>query len=890
MSRYSNNGSKYVITFVDRKSRYVRVDFIKRKSEATQRTKNFINWVRTQRGEYPKNFNVDGGGEYKTIELITFCERLGINLNQTEAYSPNQNGIAERINRTLVEGTFALLNQAGMSDSFWEEAMEYFVFVKNRVPHSHLEGGRPIDEWNKELREVDREDIYSLHPFGCRAEVHIPPNFREGGRDGKKTRTCIYLGKPRNRKTDKFWDVERDKIIFGHANYYWDNEYPLKKNNESKSNTKNTSNHTSATGILTLTNNQNNASLLEERNTEPNSERTNSDSEMNNTSDIDIEVERKHNSSGDDDNVSNIPTTNSRSRPSRRATENVDYTTGTNLKTRLRNLDGKSTNVGYTGLGVDNTELEVDNAEIENNTNEEIALVASTNNPLNKAEKLTRSKVLNLPSEKKDKFISDEINEIESGFKTGCFEQVDSVPPGTQIYGLTWVYKVKPKTELEPERYRSRLCVLGNKQRPDSYGQTFASVAKVKTFRVLVAICLFLGMKMTQLDVSNAFMYADLDRDIYVHPPPGYEHLGILKLNKSLYGLKQAPRLWYETMKEVLLKMGFKQLSSDVCCFTHETEWCFVLMFVDDICIVAKDNDPFRNKIVETLRKMFKLRHYDETRRYLGLQVDWSEDQVKIYQKNYIESMLKTYNLSDGKSFKEPIDDSVKLSKNDPVSLEDKKRPYRSLVGALLYTLGSRPDVASAVRTVSQYVEQGGKKHWLAAKRILRYLSGTRDKGVIYTKDKQFHITAYCDSDHASEEDRKSISGYVVYMQNGAVVWKSKKQPIVTLSSCEAEYVALSETIKELLWLSMLTQELGIKQSRPLRCYIDNQAAKKIAENDVNHERTKHIDIRYHFIRQWVTSGKVELYYINTKENVSDLLTKATTRSTFANLVDKLVQ
>ena len=191
-----------MITFVDRKSRFVRVDFIKKKSEATQKTKNFINWVRTQRGEYPKNFNVDGGGEYKTIELKTFCESLGVNLNQTEAYSPNQNGIAERINRTLVEGTYSLLNQAGMSDSFWEEAMEYFVFVKNRVPHSHLKGERPIDEWNKELREVDREDVYSLHPFGCRAEVHIPPNFTEGGRDGKKTRTCIYLRKPINRKTD----------------------------------------------------------------------------------------------------------------------------------------------------------------------------------------------------------------------------------------------------------------------------------------------------------------------------------------------------------------------------------------------------------------------------------------------------------------------------------------------------------------------------------------------------------------------------------------------------------------------------------------------------------------------------------------------------------------
>ena len=180
--------------------------------------------------------------------------------------------------------------------------------------------------------------------------------------------------------------------------------------------------------------------------------------------------------------------------------------------------------------------------------------------------------------------------------------------------------------------------------------------------------------------------------------------------------------------------------------------------------------------------------------------------------------------------------------------------------------------------------------HWLAAKRILRYLANTKSHGVVYTQEESYELTAYCDSDWGSDlDDRKSVSGYVVYAQGGPIVWKSKKQPTVARSSCEAEYVALADTIAELLWVDMAIKEMGIRRSKPIKIYIDNQAAKAMAENPVNHERTKHIDISYHFIREVVSSGLVDLRYIHTKQNVADLLTKATSRSIFSQLVGKLV-
>jgi hypothetical protein len=311
-------------------------------------------------------------------------------------------------------------------------------------------------------------------------------------------------------------------------------------------------------------------------------------------------------------------------------------------------------------------------------------------------------------------------------------------------------------------------------------------------------------------------------------------------------------------------------------------------MYVDDICIATSD-ERLREEIISHLKDKFNLKHFEEARRYVGLQLKWSEAgrKVKIFQKDYISKVLKLFGMTECQPSEYPMHSGVTLSKTDPVT---KSRPYRGLIGSLLYLLGSRPDVASSIRTCAQQVSVGADKHWRAAKTILRYLKGTRNKGVEYKGEDEYYLEAYTDSDFASEEDRKSITGYVIYAQGGPVVWKSKKQPTIAQSSCEAEYVALSETIKELLWISMALKELGVKQSRPMKVYIDNQAAKKLAENAINQERTKHIDIRYHWIRQVVASKRVELYYTNTKQNVSDLLTKATKRQTFVNLVGRLVK
>jgi hypothetical protein len=492
-----------------------------------------------------------------------------------------------------------------------------------------------------------------------------------------------------------------------------------------------------------------------------------------------------------------------------------------------------------------------------------------------------------------DKFVAAKQEEIDNAFKTGTFVRVnkEDIPKNTKINNMMWVHKIKPETKLEKERYRSRLCVLGNRQDENTYSETFAAVAKVKMFRTLLAVSVFFGLRMTQIDISNAFMYADLDRDMYVYPPPGYEHLGFLKLNKSLYGLKQAPRLWYDTVTEVLKKdLGFVQTKSDTCCFTSLTSRCYVLIYVDDICIFTND-EVLRKKIIDMLRTKFKLRDFDSSGIYLGLELEWSADgsRVKVHQQSYIQKLLKMFGMGDAAAASTPAQSNITLSKTDLNT--DTSRPYRSLVGALLYTLGSRPDVAAAVRKCSQYMAEGADSHWQAAKQILRYLKGTATHGVVYTKEEKFTLKAYCDSDWAQDvDDRKSVTGYVIYSQGGAIIWKSKKQPTTARSSAEAEYVSLADTVSELLWVLMAMKELGVTVEGDVSVFIDNQAAQAMAANPVNHERTKHIDVAYHFVREVIQAGVIKLFYINTKNNISDLLTKSTKRVDFQRLVSQLVK
>lgn len=305
-----------------------------------------------------------------------------------------------------------------------------------------------------------------------------------------------------------------------------------------------------------------------------------------------------------------------------------------------------------------------------------------------------------------------------------------------------------------------------------------------------------------------------------------------------------------------------------------------------------------RTDIMELLTKRFLVKDLGDISHYLGMRVTVGVDKSGIDQAAYIEKMLATFEMENSNPSKTPGRANLQLTKEEsPKSVEAKekmaKKPYRSLIGSLIYAyIGTRPDIGACLMRAAAFCENPGKAHWTAAKRILRYLKGAKSDQIVYQgrlkKGEKVQITVYCDSDWAQDaDDRRSVSGWVVKIAGGPVSWQSKKQPTVALSSCEAEFVSLCEATKEVLWITYFLDELGIEYDTPM-IFTDSQSAINWTKNAKQHQRTKHVALKYFFIRDVARDEKIKVCYVATKENEADILTKSTVSAVFSYLKPKL--
>ena len=500
-----------------------------------------------------------------------------------------------------------------------------------------------------------------------------------------------------------------------------------------------------------------------------------------------------------------------------------------------------------------------------------------------------------LRSKEREKWIEAERKELDQIASKDTWRKVKR--PKKKPISCRWVYKLKPPTTLNPEPiFKARLVAHGYKQQANvDYSSTFAQVATLKAFRIMMWLSVFLGFRATQMDVKNAFLAGTLDAEIYMTAPPGYEEeIGTVLLVKSLYGLKQAPRIWYNTLISKLHILGFKELVSDSCVFVHHTEKCYILVFVDDIILYTK-NEPFRTKIEQALKTFFDIKILGTLRLFIGLQIDTdNEGNVHIHQHDYIQKIRDVFSKYFTGYFAKvncPCDSNVKFSRSQqPTGAAEQKKmsyiPYRQLIGSLLYLLGTRPELYFIIISLSRFVQNPGYLHWLAALRVLFYVCNTPLFGLFIKVGQQFKLSVYVDSDHGGNiDDRKSISGYIIYLGCTPIIWRSKQQKGKPAeSSCEAEYIALSACINEVVWIIAFLTELGFNLPTPVPVYCDNKSATDLAHNPVHHERTKHIDIRYHRIREFILDGTIALHYVKSEENPADIFTKSVSVSTFKHI------
>ncbi|KAG3088906.1 hypothetical protein PI124_g16849 [Phytophthora idaei] len=419
----------------------------------------------------------------------------------------------------------------------------------------------------------------------------------------------------------------------------------------------------------------------------------------------------------------------------------------------------------------------------------------------------------------------------------------------------------------------------------------------MNSIRVVLAVCVTYGYIMEQLDADTAFVKSGLVETVYMSVPLGLENAKdmLCKLAKAIYGLKQAASAWNKTIHRVFLRNGFKSCGADQCVYVKGTRngYVYVCLYVDGMIIAAKTRDEIR-EAKEALKSTFKMKELGDVKLILGMEIDHNKTAgtLMIKQTRYIDDAVERFNQGNAKPVENPCASNMKLSKSmSPTTAEERAemqtRPYRSLIGCLMYiTTCTRPDISYVVTQLSRFLENPGLQHWKGAVRVLRYIKSTREHGIVYQRGSgEVTAQAYTDADWVSNiDDRRSVSGVMIMIGNAPVMFKSKFQRTVALSSAEAEYMALSLCTQEVLWTRAMLKDMDHEQVGATRVWEDNQGAIALARNTGYHARTQHVDIRHHFIRENVERRKLNVDYIDTKRQLADMLAKALGTKTLAFL------
>ncbi|KAM6587036.1 hypothetical protein CsatA_009641 [Cannabis sativa] len=374
--------------------------------------------------------------------------------------------------------------------------------------------------------------------------------------------------------------------------------------------------------------------------------------------------------------------------------------------------------------------------------------------------------------------------------------------------------------------------------------------------------------------------------------PPGFEEQGpnmVCKLHKAIYGLKQAPRAWFDKLKTSLQHYGFHSSKADASLFIRFTNkhTTYILVYVDDILITGSDSNEI-SSLVTQLNRQFSLKDLGGINYFLGIQVTPTEHGLHLSQTKYITDVLCKAKLECANSLPTPMTGGEKLSciGSDPVK---DPQQYRSLVGALQYATLTRPEIAYAVNKVCQFMHAPLESHWKTVKRILRYLKGTLDYGIDMSHSTSLDLVGFCDADWASDiDDRRSTTGFCVYLGSNLICWSSKKQHTVSRSSTEAEYRSLASLTAEITWIQALLGELRIQIPRPPTIWCDNLSTVLMSANPILHARTKHIELDLYFVREKVLAKALVVKHTPAYDQTADILTKALSNSRFLLLRDKL--
>ena len=484
--------------------------------------------------------------------------------------------------------------------------------------------------------------------------------------------------------------------------------------------------------------------------------------------------------------------------------------------------------------------------------------------------------------------------------------ETKSLPPETKILGTKYVFKTKYKNGIYDKR-KARLVVMGHKQIPGLHfnpAEIFSPVAAIQTGRCVLSMTATKGWYIRHSDVQSAFVQAPLHDELYINLPKGMPTTNAngnqiaYKLLTSLYGIRQAPRVWYNLVNKTLLAMQFTMSQVEPCLFTKNVNTdkaIIIVLIVDDLIETSPDETILLNFEIE-FKKVFTLGSTGPIDWWNGIKVIYNQQTctITLNQRAHIDQLLLRFNMTECIPIATPTDPSIKLipATEEELLTTTDKTIYQSIVGGLMYIACTvNPAIQFAVNQCASYMASPGTSHLIAAKRILRYLKGNSNIVLCYSPSNTHNqiLIPYSDASWGGEiHDARSITGTCILLNGAAVSWQSKRQQTTALSSTEAEYMAITETAKTLSFLTILCKDIGIIQPRPLPIYSDNQSAIQITGNPVSSLRTRHINIRHHFIKEKVIEGDIIVLFVPTASMLADILTKSLTKGPFIQIRDAI--
>jgi hypothetical protein len=829
----SKGGKNYMDTYIDDKTRLTHVYFLRTKDEQPDAYKGYEAWVENHMGVRIKILNSDRGGEYLGGDFIAYLKSRGT-LQKLSVHDTHQeSGVAERRNRTIVERVRALLHASGLPKNLWAEAARHVVWLLNRTTTKAVEGMTPY-----EAAFGKKPNLKGLREWGERMWVRIEGGTKLGGR----VREGRWLGVDEQSKGVRvYWPDTRTITV--ERNTYFDDSSASHLEGEHDT-------------VIEMNTNLPNTPEATEPQIIPARDETEPEDDEGRGKRI-----RK---------------------PSQRVVDLLEGR-GTWSNEPANSLVPPGVQLMAEG-GADDDDLtdwlHVVPAHVEGYA---FAAVTGDSEALEPRTLAEAKRGGDWPLW--EKAIHEELATLKAA---GTWELVER-PEGVNVVGSKWVFRAKKDAAGKIVRYKARLVAQGFSQIPGvDYFDTFAPVARLASIRAILAFAASEDLETSQIDIKGAYLNGELASDevIYMRQPPGYsEGLFVCKLRKTLYGLKQSGRRWYQKLVDIMTRMKFERSEVDQAVFyrrNKETRALIIVPIHVDDCSIVASSQPLIDRFKIEIKKHVEITDLGALHWILGIEVQRVREERKLLlsQRSYIDSILRRYGLDDLKPISTPMDPNVRLtSAQSPTTTDDiaKMRdvPYHEAIGSLMYaSLGTRPDISFAVQTLSRFAINPGSAHWEAVKRVFRYLKGTRDLWLSYGGGGK-EMEGYADADGSMMEDRKAISGYAFIINGGAVSWSTKKQEIISLSTTESEYVAATYAAKEALWLRSLISQLFGTTLPATTLFSDNQSAIALTKEHQYHARTKHIDVRYHFIRWIVEEGKIRLIYCPTDEMVADTLTKA---------------